>query len=176
MNKNKKTAKILLGILLMITFSREGFRGYKETGNLAFFVILTVLAFICCALLIRSAYKPQKVSVVENKYDSYGWGFLKIFSIMALLGVFFEIAGLTPSAPFKKTWTEELKKSVKEQITEEVMAKHQDSVLNVSAFGDCVVAKLTTYPPDSIHSATFIKSVEFGAIAIGCKKSCRRTN
>ena len=174
MSKNKKSAKILLGILLMITFTREGFRGYKETGDFVFFLTMTVLAIIFCGLLIRSAYKTEKVSVVENKYESYGWDFLKIFSILALIGLFLEIAGLTPSAPIKKIWTEALKNSVKEQITEEVMAKHQDSVLNVSAFGDCVVAKLTTYPPDSMHSATFIKSAEFAAIVIGCKKSCRK--
>ncbi|MCW3083953.1 MAG: hypothetical protein JWP12_1319 [Bacteroidetes bacterium] len=174
MNKNKKPAKILLGILLMITFSREGFRGYKETGNLWLFVTMTIIALICCALLIRSAFRPQKVSVVENKYDLYGRGFLKIFSIMGLLGVFFEIAGIIPSAPLKKTWTEELKKSVKEGIVAEALAQHQDSILDIDAFSNCAVAKLTAYPPERMHSPEFLKSAEFKAIVAGCKQSSRK--
>lgn len=100
---NKKTAKILLGILLIVSFIKEGFTGYKETGNIWFFTIITSLSIIGCGLLFRSPFKPKQGIEIENKYSNYTWGFLKIFLIMALLGMLIKCQTIADKELFEAT-------------------------------------------------------------------------
>jgi len=81
-----KSGKILLAILIFISFMREGLNAFKETGDAWFVIIMLTVALLLSGLLIRSAFKPKDRFVQENKNKIYLWNFIKVVSILGIIG------------------------------------------------------------------------------------------
>ncbi|OFY87920.1 MAG: hypothetical protein A3F72_09150 [Bacteroidetes bacterium RIFCSPLOWO2_12_FULL_35_15] len=171
---NKKTAKIFLGILLIVSFTKEGYTGYKETGNIWFFTIITSLSIIGCGLLFRSAFKPKQIIEEENKYSNYTWGFLKIFSIMALFGILITPAAQNNTINSRSThpelqWNDSLKSYVKQGLLEEYRNSDGDTTINIDIFCNCMVEKFAQLPARQFFSREFGQSKELKEFVATCK-------
>jgi hypothetical protein len=91
-----KSAKILFAIFILLIFSQEGFDAYKQTGDKWFFIIVVIVSLILSGFLVRSAFKPKESILQEKKYKTYLWNFLKIVSIIGILGVIINIVRPQP--------------------------------------------------------------------------------
>lgn len=81
-----KSAKILFAAFILLASLREAFYAYKQTGDKWFSIIILTISIILCGLLLRSAFKPKKLVLQENRYKIYLWNFLKIISIIGIIG------------------------------------------------------------------------------------------
>lgn len=82
-----KSGKILLGIFILISFSKEAFNAYYQTKDTVFFYFLIISAITLCAILFRSAFKETSILRIGVKHSEQIWKFVKIISILGIITV-----------------------------------------------------------------------------------------
>ncbi|HEY0029118.1 MAG TPA: hypothetical protein VGC65_00055 [Bacteroidia bacterium] len=164
MGEKKKKAKILLAIFLIITFSKEAYSGYRETGNFWLFAGLALASLIGGGLLIRNALKPVRGMQIENKYSNYTWSFVMIFSIFGILASFFG-----PSSPPRSVIVINGKKIPLDNCISGTRNMIEDSAQR-KEYCSCIAMKIANYknlPPGSIH---LLEKGQFDAILTKIKE------
>jgi hypothetical protein len=168
-----KLGKILFGIFILLSFSKQAFILHSQTKDVFFPIFIVILAIIICGLFIRSAFKADDKLKMGNKYNKAVWNFVKIISIIGLLGVILPTNMYQqPKNEIKvnsQEWTKEMENSLKNVLLKRLQGTYFEQTNDINKYCDCLVDSLKKYPIDIVMSGKIRETEDFIRIEYNCQ-------
>lgn len=169
-----KSGKILFGIFILLSFSKQAFTMHSQTKDMFFPIFIIILAIIICGLFIRSAFKVNDKLRMGNKYNKAIWNILKIISVIGMLGL------IIPTSVYQQTqnekkgnsqeWTKDMENSFKNVLFESLQGTYFEQTNDINKYCKCLVDSLKRYPLDMVTSGKIRETDDFKRIEYNCQK------